>query len=211
MVFEHVHISRGITKLGTNIPSVSLPAGITCRSDAPCFKKCYARRGRFAFTHNKSLLETNLDIWQNDPQQFERDVIIASFHSKFFRWHSAGDIPDVGYLDMMVRVATRLPDTSFLCFTKKYELVNSYIESNGELPQNLHMVFSVWGEWKPQNPYKLPMAYIRFKKSDHGIPVNAKRCPKYCGECVMSGCSCWDLKRGEDQFGRVDCVVFDEH
>ena len=211
MTYEHVHISRGNTKLGADIPSVNLPAGCTCRPDAPCYSKCYARKGRFSFPHNKELVETNLQLWHEEPIQYQRDVTIAAFKAKYFRWHSSGDIPDAEYFQMMVDVAERIPDTKFLCFTKKYEIVNAYIEGAGDLPSNLSVVFSAWGDWLPDNPYGLPVAYIRFKKDQADIPEHALQCPKYCGDCVMSGCSCWDLKRGFRDDGEVDCVVFDEH
>lgn len=205
MIYERVHISHGVSKLGADIPSVSLPPITTCRSDAPCFKGCYARKGRFSFQHNKDLLSKNYDIWCAAPMQYEQDVKFAAFHSRYFRYHSSGDIPDMSYLEMMVRVAKDLPNTSFLCFTKKYEMVNEYLNVNGCFPNNLRIVLSAWGNWQPANPHNLPVAYIRFKKKDSGeIPACAKHCPKYCGECVMSGCSCWDLQFGES-------VVFDEH
>lgn len=205
MILEHVHISKGVSKLGADIPSVNLPAVVTCRPDAPCFATCYARKGRFSFSHNKDLLSKNLDMWLHSPMDFERDVTIAAFHSRFFRWHSSGDIPDMAYLEMMNRVAKNLPNTSFLCFTKKYELVNEFIKRNGGLASNLRMVFSAWGNWLPENPNNLPVAYIRFRKTEvNNIPAVAFKCPKYCGNCVMTGCSCWDLQCGES-------VVFDEH
>lgn len=203
-MLAHVHISKGVTKLGASIPSVSLPVGSTCRPDAPCFAKCYARRGRFAFSHNKSLLEMNYEIWQQDPQGFERDVHIAAFTSRFFRWHSSGDIPDAAYLEMMVRVAQRSPHTSFLCFTKKYDLINAYLDQHQVFPPNLRIVMSAWGSLLPENPYNLPVAYIRFKDQQTFIPASAFSCNNYCAECVMGGCSCWDLLPGQ-------AVVFNEH
>ena len=39
----NIKISHGNAKLGS-IPSVSLPAGLTCRCDCDCQKKCYAKR-----------------------------------------------------------------------------------------------------------------------------------------------------------------------
>lgn len=206
MYVGHVHISRGITKLGQNIPSVSLPPGITCREGVACSKLCYARKGRFAFKHNKELLQRNLDVWLNDPEGYERDITIAAFTSRFFRYHSAGDIPDENYIKMMVRVANVCPCTSFLCFTKKYELVDKYITENGQLPENLNIIYSAWGDLVPDNPYKMPVAYIRFKKTDTYIPENAIQCSGYCGACVQTGKSCWNLKSGT-----ADCVVFDQH
>lgn len=202
---EHVHISHGITKLGADIPSVSLPVGVTCNPEAPCFKKCYARRGRFAFSHNKSLLQKNLDIWKEVPNQFETDVMIAAFHARFFRYFSSGDIPDPSFFEMMVRIAEKLPDTQFLAFTKKGFIVNQYISEHGDLPKNLHIVFSSWGSWLQDNPNNFPVAYIRFKNGDNSlIPEAARKCQKYCGDCVMTGCSCWDLQKGES-------VCFAEH
>ncbi len=203
----NLHISRGVSKLGVDIPSINLPPVVTCRCDAPCADshKCYAMKGRFAFQHNKNLLQGNLDMWQHNPEQFEIGVRAAAFHSRFVRWHSSGDIPDEAYLEMMVRIAEKLPDTKFLCFTKKFELVNEYLDIHKVFPENLRMVFSAWGSFIPENPHNLPMAYVRFKKSEqNNIPSTAFQCQNYCGDCVMSGCSCWDLKNGE-------AVCFNEH
>ena len=152
----------------------------------------------------RTYLETNLELWRSDPDFFEREVTIAAFPSRFFRWHSSGDIPDMAYLEMMARVAVKLPDTRFLAFTKKYELIDSYIDAHGSLPENLVIVLSAWGGFKPDNPHNLPVAYIRFRHESADIPADARPCPSYCGECVATGMSCWDLKRGES-------VVFYEH
>lgn len=58
-----VKISSGNSKLG-KIPSVSLPAGATCRSDCECSRKCYAKKlerlrktVREAYQHNYDLLK----------------------------------------------------------------------------------------------------------------------------------------------------------
>ena len=200
-----VHFSRNVSKLGGDIPSVSLPPILTCPAGIGCAKKCYARKGRFAFSKNKELLMNNLNVWRTDPQAFEQAVMNYSFFSAFFRWHVAGDIPDASYLRMMVRVTEACRSTKFLAFTKQYELVNNHIRMNGKLPDNLTIVLSAWGDIIPQNPFNLPVAYIRFKSGNPvEIPSDARHCMKYCGECVMSGCSCWSLKEGQS-------VVFDEH
>lgn len=204
MALNHVHISCSVSKLGANIPSVNLPVGVTCRPDAPCFKKCYARRGRFCFQRNREYLENNLKIWNRAPEQFEYEIGASAFFHRYFRWHSSGDIPDVRYLEMMVRVAGSRPDTRFLAFTKKYEMVNAHIDAHGALPGNLVVVLSVWGNFVPENPHNLPTAHIRFKRGEVEIPENARQCPSYCGDCISSGMSCWDLKAGE-------AVIFDEH
>lgn len=201
-----LHISKHNTKLGAFIPSINLPPVITCRPDAPCYKNCYARKGRFAFTRNKNLLMSNLQLWQEDPLRFEVEAEIGIECSRYARWHSAGDIPDAEYFQMMIRVAEKLSDVRFLCFTKKYEIVNAYLDDHdGVLPSNLAVVLSPWGDnFMPYNPYNLPLAYIRLSKEPCTIPANAHECPGYCGECAAREHSCWNLKRGES-------VVFDQH
>ena len=42
---EKIHISTTNEKLGGQIASINMPAGVTCRSDAPCARLCYAMRG----------------------------------------------------------------------------------------------------------------------------------------------------------------------
>lgn len=204
MTPDHVHISYHVSKLGVDIPSVSLPVGGTCRPDAPCFKKCYARRGRFCFQRNKVHLQNNLEMWLVNPEQYEYEVGIAAFFHGYFRWHSAGDIPNAAYLTMMVRVAKDKPNTRFLAFTKKYELVDEWLDANGMFPANLTIVLSAWGSLLPENPHNLPIAYIRFRKENGNVPSRARECPSYCGNCVATGMSCWDLLPGE-------AVVFNEH
>lgn len=201
---RHVHISNGVTKLGIHIPSVNLPPVVTCRPGAPCVAKCYARKGRFCFNRNKSLLDYNLDIWEQDAATFEDDVFRAASFAKFFRWHSSGDIPDENYFAMMVRIANKIPATKFLCFTKKYELVNSWLDEHEHIPDNLIIVLSAWGDFVPENPYNLPVAYVQLRNADCHIPATAIPCSGFCGDCVFTGCSCWDLKAGQS-------VRFNEH
>lgn len=198
-----LHISRGNSKLGPQIPSVNLPAGSTCRPDAPCRTKCYALKGRFRFRNVRSAAEDNLALWNSAPDIFESGILTSAYASRFFRWHSSGDIPDAAYLDMMFRIAEKLPDTRFLCFTKRYELVNEKLNTVPR-PTNLIIVLSSWGSFIPDNPHNLPVAYVRFRNAESNIPPEAHHCPKYCGDCTLTGNSCWDLNPGES-------VYFDEH
>ena len=200
---QHVHISHGNTKLGPNIPSVNLPAVTTCRQDAPCTKKCYAKKGTMAFPRVRQRAEDNLALWQQNHSRYEKDIVQAAFHNRYFRWHSSGDIPDTSYLDMMLRVAKTLPHTSFLVFTKQWEFINNCLDYV-EKPQNLQIVLSAWGEIIPPNPHGLPMAHIRFKREPVSLPEGALECSRYCGDCVMTEKNCWNLASGEH-------VYFHEH
>ena len=200
------YISLSNSKLGEFIPSINLPAGVTCREDAPCKKGCYAMKGRFAFPSVKTSMARNLMIYQLMPDIYF-GYIKMYLHAaayKYFRFHSSGDIVDMAYLEGMVDVAKECKRTKFLCFTKKYELVNDYIKANGKLPANLIIVFSNWKDFKCENPYNLPTSYVRFKDCECDIPETATQCTGFCGECVNTKASCWKMKAGQS-------VVFNKH
>ena len=197
-----VKISPGNSKLGA-IPSVSLPSVLTCRVCA-CQKKCYARKLERMRKSVAAAYAHNLNILQNDPDVYWREVEAAIMMSRFFRFHVSGDIPDMDYLVHMVDVSARNQHCQILCFTKKYELVNEHIEKHGPLPNNLHMVFSGWVGLKMVNPFSLPEAHVRYRDGSTTAAPGATDCGGNCTECAVTDGGCWSLKAGEQ-------VVFKEH
>lgn len=197
-------ITTGNSKLSASIPSINLPAGITCRADAPCCKGCYAKKGRFLYKNIQSCYMENLEHYKRDPKGYFDDVIKQIRQPlviyRYVRWHSSGDIVDTRYLRGMYDVAIACKNVNFLCFTKKYEIVNDFIKLVGEPPKNLHIVFSAWDQsWIFENPNNLPVAYVRFKNDKRDFK-RSKKCNGSCYECV----ACWKLRKGQS-------VVFDKH
>lgn len=201
-----VHLSKSNSKLG-DIPSVSLPPIITCRPNCPCASLCYATKGRFRFSSNKQIMQSNLEAYQKDPDAYFADIKqqlsggVITY--RYFRWHAAGDFVDIQYLAGVVRLAKEMPQTQFLAFTKKYELVNEWIAMNDGLPDNLNIVFSAWGNMiEVKNPYHLPVAYVRFADNNLNdyIPDSATECNGDCTHCL----SCWHINKHES-------VVFHQH
>ena len=103
-------ISPGNMKLGV-IPSVSLPACITCNPDAPCFKKCYAARITRRYKQSRDAYARNLEILNTDPGAYWLQIKAAAMVTRFFRYHVSGDIPNALYLINMVQLARELPNT----------------------------------------------------------------------------------------------------
>ena len=120
-------ISRGNSKMGS-IQSISLPSVVTCRSCA-CQNKCYARKLERIRPAVAKAYQRNLDVLQSDPDTYWREVEASIMMSRFFRFHVSGDIPDLNYLERMVDISDRNKHCQILCFTKKYEIVNGFIES----------------------------------------------------------------------------------
>ncbi len=124
--------------------------------------------------------------------------------SRFFRYHVSGDIVDLNYLRKMIEIAERNPHCEMLCFTKKYSIVNTYLENGGVIPKNLHLVFSAWRGLAMDNPFNLPEAHVRYRDNTTTAKSSAVECGGNCTECALTDGGCWTLGDGEQ-------VVFNEH
>lgn len=197
-----VKISKGNSKLGA-IPSVSLPSIKTCRNCA-CQEKCYAQKLERLRPAVRNAYQHNLEVWIKDPETYWREVEASIMMSRFFRFHVSGDIPSFKYLVNMVAIAKRQPHCEILCFTKKYNLVNELIEQGGELPGNLHMIFSGWVGLEMANPFSLPEAHVRYRDGSTTAREDAIECSGNCTECALTEGGCWNLQKGQQ-------VIFNEH
>ena len=97
-------------------------------------------------------------------------------------------------------VANTLPNIQFMSYTKKYDIINEYLDKGNKIPDNLNIIFSAWDKnWKVENPYDLAIAYVDFKNSELNpeIPPYAYLCP--CADktqhvtCSMCQ-ACWNKK-----------------
>lgn len=201
---QHVCISKSNIKLGM-IPSVSLPPIVTCSSLACkfCGKKCYARKICKFRRRVKESYDNNLDILLNDKEKFWREVDGSIKWTSYFRFFVSGDIYDKDFLENMVWCARKNKHCQILCFTKKYSLVNEYLEYHS-LPKNLHLIFSVWKGLECPNPNNLPEAHVLYKDGTTTAKDGAKYCSGNCMDCVTETKNCWTLKRGEQ-------ILFKEH
>ena len=198
-----VSISKANSKMG-DIPSVSLPSGVTCRTDCDCHKKCYAQKLERMRPSVKQAYIHNLDLLKNSPDIYWREVEASIMMSRFFRFHVSGDIPDNVYLAHMIEIAERNKHCEILCFTKKYNLINDHIGLGGKIPDNLHIIFSAWVGLEMSNPFSLPEAHVRYHDGTTTAKPWAKECKGNCTECILTDCGCWTLKSGQQ-------VVFNEH
>lgn len=197
-----VSISKGNQKMGA-IQSVSLPAGVTCRS-CGCSQKCYAKRMEKRRKSVREAYQNNLRILLTEPETYWREVEAAIMLSRYFRFHVSGDILDESYFSHMVAAARRNPHCSILCFTKRYEIVNQYLLSGNSLPDNLHIIFSAWVGLPMVNPFSLPEAHVRYRNGTTTASPSAKECGGNCTRCAITDAGCWTLQKGEQ-------VLFHEH
>jgi hypothetical protein len=149
----------------------------------------------------------NLRLYYDDPDNFFEQVYCKVKFSGLpkVRLFDSGDFPDAEFLDRLVEVCKKTPNTKWMAFTKKYWIVNEYIDRNGDLPKNLNIMFSAWDIfWEVPNPHGLGIAYVDFddKRLNPEFPRNAFRCPGRESTCSACG-ACFSKK--------LKAVVFHEH
>lgn len=195
---QYANVSNTNTKLGASILSINLPAGITCRADAPCRKSgCYAMKGHWLYQNVKNSLQENLDAYINNPSLYFDSIASQTALARFVRWHSSGDIVDDKYFEGMCKVARKNKATHYLCFTKRFEIINDFLVSGKKIPKNLSVVFSAWSDWIPDNPFNLPITYVYGKNFNNDlIPKDSIPCVGRCESCQ----SCWTLKKGQSVY-----------
>jgi hypothetical protein len=174
-------------KMG-RLANISLPPVISCKPDAPCTERCYAKSAYRLHPNVKKAWDQNLRIYQAYPVDYfnQVDDYLKEKMPAFFRWHVSGDIPDQFYLDCMRWISKYNPETKFLCFTKQFDFSFRKIK-------NLKFVLSRW----PGDTcdVKGPMAWMQ-DGTETRIPKSAHHCYGRCDECF----SCWSLRKNQHIF-----------
>lgn len=195
-------VNNGNSKLGKSIKVINLPAGITCRCDAPCNAKnlCYAKKGSFMFPSVKNCYAENLKSFITSPTQAKEDILSQLSCRGYVRIHASGDIPNLEYLEMLVDIAITLPATHFMAYTKKYNLINAYVSTGGVIPANLTIIFSLWDDYKCSNPFVFPTSQVVLKGGNIDPIQEGFMCTGNCENCYK----CWELQKGDN-------VLFNQH
>lgn len=199
-----LHISNGNQKMG-NIPSFSLPAGLTCCGgrNAPCFEDCYAERLAKIRPSVREAYEDNLRMLNGNMKECEKflHLYFDGINSpRLFRIHVSGDFYSTDYMRMWLRIADSHPHTQFMAFTKQFDVVKLFLES---IPENFTLIASAW----PGVPLPkwvecaLPIAYMQ-DGTETRIPESAHVCEGDCSGCCRG--YCWSMKPG-------DAVVLPKH
>lgn len=107
-------------------------------------EKCYARRIERIRKSVRNAYQNNYHILLTEPDVYWREVEAAIMLSRYFRFHVSGDIPNEDYLLHMIQLARQNGHCQILCFTKRYEFVNAYLDGGGTLPI-IYISFSAHG------------------------------------------------------------------
>ena len=196
---NEIHISNHNSKTGICCNNLAFPT-CTCREDAPCKATgCYCMKGTQAMATVVAAYLRNLTIYNRDPKDFWEQVRFKIKHNPLplFRFFDAGDAPSYEFFCGMVELAKDFPNIKFMSFTKRYNIVNEWIAVNGNLPDNLNIIFSAWHiGWEVDNPYGMPVAYVDFtdKTLNPKFPKGITSCPNQKDRTITcSVCQkCWN-------------------
>lgn len=194
---QHVYISAGNRKTGFAVPSVSLIPVRDCPNCGACSRLCYDLRNDCIYNSVTGTRAKNSALARLDTDRYFAEISAACKAFRFFRWHIGGDILNFAYFLGMLRVAAENEHTTFLAFTKCYDLVNRYIANGGAIPSNLQIIFSAWPGAEMANPYNFPTSSPVFADGSTAAPVDALDCPGDCSACAVMGGGCWGLKPGQ--------------
>lgn len=210
VLVNYLNISGGNSKTGDAV-NLNFPIEYTCNHDCECYLegKCYAEQGCYTFANNQRLYSENLNFFYNSTnEEFIQAVQVAInfFEFSLFRYFTCGDIVNTRFFDCMVEIARRNPEIKFWAYTKKYNIVNRWIDENGDLPGNLTIIFSHWlnedGTYYPmENPHNLPTSeFIPYGMEDvidesyHVCPCSDPTVKATCATCERP---CYNLEKGE--------------
>ena len=203
---NEICMSNRNSKTGIACLNLAMPVCV-CREDAPCKATCYACKGAQQILKVQGAYYRNLRLYHDNPNDFFEQMYCKIKFSGLpkVRLFDSGDIPDAEFLERLVDLCNKTPDTKYMAFTKKYELVNDYLDKHNTLPDNLNIIFSAWDRlWEVPNPHNLGIAYVDFndKRLNPNFPKNAFVCPGRESTCSACG-ACWNKK--------LKAVIFHQH
>lgn len=199
----HVSFSAANNKMGA-VSSVSTLPFTTCPGICAktCGPDCYAAK---LANMRPNLLESyakNTALALFAPIRYWKEINEYLNGVRFFRFHVSGDIINYTYFVNMVDAALSHPHCEILAFTKRYDAVNKYLDTFGDLPSNLHILFSGWHNLEPVNPYELPETNVYERNEEPR--KEWLLCGGTCFDCGCRGVGCWQAKRG-------DVIAFRKH
>ena len=192
-----VAISMGNRKIG-RVMNVSTAPMFTCGGNCKeCKNLCYDLKACNQYENVRNARAKNTAMAKHARIEYFRQIDVAMSRrkkNKFFRWHVAGDIIDMDYLDRMAENAKKHSDFTIWTYTKQYDIVNEYVRTHGgnrrvAIPANLTIMFSEWRGLAMDNPYGFPEFRVIFK--GESIPSDCTWiCPGNCDICKAAHRGC---------------------
>lgn len=111
------------------------------------WETCYAIRMLRYPEVARNYIENTMFL-REDIDGLEQELVrqIKEIESEMFRFDVSGEIESFNQLIMFLSVAYQNPEKTFYVYTKNYDVVDKYFKTGCELPDNFHILISIWHE-----------------------------------------------------------------
>jgi hypothetical protein len=171
-------ISAKLCRVGAKLASV---AGSTCEG-------CYALKANYSYpsvqkAHENRVASLSSVSWA-DAMIFQ----IKRSGTEYFRWHDSGDLQSLQHLFDIVRIAEALPSVKFWIPTREKAIVNQYLRTAGDFPENLVVrVSAAMIDGDAPTGYDCTST-VHQNEAPIGVECKAYKNKNKCGTCRK----CWD-------------------
>lgn len=120
---------------------------VDCSTCGRC-NVCYAIDSYIQYPAvTKNRVENTMQLREDIDKHFE-DIYNTIIRHKIqiLRYTESGEIEDYRHFEYLIRLTNRLPKVQVYAYTKNYEVLREYFSRGLELPENLTILVSVWGE-----------------------------------------------------------------
>jgi len=197
-------VTKGNAKLGPDVWHTNTKVGPegSCGDTVSewCESHCYAMKGHYTFPSVRSKYDLNFEMLRDEPSLYEAELL-ADVETlpigSIFRFHTGGDIFDVGHVGIIRRVCESRPDIEFYLYTRRWQsqLMREAIEAQLFELHNL----TVWGSTDPSMP-SVPDGWREARVFDTWEEATEggfrSHCPEQTGlrpDCQSCGL-CWKAK-----------------
>lgn len=197
----HVHFSDANGKTG--MVGIDLLPLITCHGrcrelcgyieEGKVLPPCYACRVVNQYKDCMTNYAENTALAIHRPEQYWEEVSNELNGRRTARLFGSGDMIIAGYIDGLVNAALDNPHCEIYGMTKCEEVLNRWIDNNGPLPKNLHILLSRWKGYEPHNPHNLPTTAVY----ENEKPAEYLACCNDCTKCFREKEGCWKAGPGD--------------
>lgn len=202
----HVKLQQGNSKTGKNVYTVSfIPIADCSHNCKECKKECYDVINVCFQPRTQVDRARNSAIHKADINRFWEEVSYGIKYNcvQALRLCVGGDVCKED-LPLINKVAKENPKCDILFFTKTYEGVNEFLDSNSFEP-NVHCIMSAWKDTEMDNRHNLPVSHVLYEDGSTTAPVyGSYYCQGNCAHCHYNEEGCFKLKKGES-------VIFPAH
>ena len=202
----HIKLQQGNSKTGKSVYTVSLipiaDCGHNCKE---CKKQCYDVINVCFQPAVQNDRARNSAVHKADVERFWNEVSYGIKYNcvQTLRLNVGGDICAAD-LPLINKVAKENPKCDILFFTKSYEEVNEFLNTN-TFESNVHCIMSAWENTEMKNPHNLPVSHVLYADGRTTAPeYGSYYCGGNCAMCKYNDEGCWTLKNGES-------VIFPAH